>query len=156
MLRPPTNICSPSRSVANSLLGQAPSTSEEHDKNTQFPAVDEGEMGMNVDLDTAISCIYASTCDPVSYILEEKLDEKEILLMDVPNLPPPTAYPRLHIERMSSLISAKGANAVRAVDVGKASGTGIGFLSPVKGLKPLALGLSWIPFKFGRDRKSVV
>jgi len=62
----------------------------------------------------------------------------------VPNLPPPTAYPRLHIERMSSLVSAKGANLIRTDDIGKASGTGIGFLSPVKGLKPLALGLSWM------------
>jgi len=81
-LRPPASLCSPSCSAANSLLGQAPSTSEEHDKNIQLPTVDEGEMGMEVDLDTAISNIYASSCDPVTYILEEKLDEKEVLLMD--------------------------------------------------------------------------
>lgn len=78
----PSNLGSPRLSAANSLLGQAPSTIEEHNNTTKLPVVGEGETGAAVDLDAAISSIYASSCDPMSYILEEKLDEKEVLLMD--------------------------------------------------------------------------
>ncbi|KAL4070291.1 hypothetical protein J3A83DRAFT_3170224 [Scleroderma citrinum] len=151
----PLNHCSPTHSTANSLMGQAPSTVEEQKKNTKFPTAGEDGVSLETDLDTVISRIYTSSRDPVLCVLEEKLDEKEVLLMDVPNLPPPTAYPRdrrLCFERMSSLLSAKGSNSISANDIRKDSSTGtIGFLSPVKGLKPLALDLSWIPFKFGRS-----
>ncbi|KAG1783349.1 hypothetical protein EV702DRAFT_958741 [Suillus placidus] len=74
-------------------------------------------------------------------VLEERLDEKDVALMDVPHLPPPTAHlgSSLRLTSMRALIRGGKMNAnVQRHNT----------LEPVKGIKPLNLELSWRPFKF--------
>ncbi|KAG6331132.1 hypothetical protein ID866_7957, partial [Astraeus odoratus] len=110
--RPPLGLSSPqSLSAANSLLGQPPSAADETEGGKKVQPVDD-DMSSEVDLDVAIANIYASSSrDPTACILQERLDEKQILLMDVPSLPPPTTNRKgraFHPERMSDLVLPKG------------------------------------------------
>nr|GAT60059.1 predicted protein [Mycena chlorophos] len=57
----------------DSLVGQAASTVQE-------------------ELDEEITALYGERKDPADWILKEKVDEKRQLLMEVPNLPPPTQH----------------------------------------------------------------
>jgi len=75
---------SPDQSASNSLLGQPPSAAEER-ANEQASAgpVNYAEDFEEQQFDDAVASIYVSTPqDPLSYIREEKLDDKEIMLMD--------------------------------------------------------------------------
>ncbi|KAG9313983.1 hypothetical protein JVU11DRAFT_4759 [Chiua virens] len=147
---------SPGQATSNSLLEQPPSAAEEQPN--EEPLL--GCAGVVEDfeeerLDDAVANIYVSTSqDPISYIREEKLDDKDIMLMDVPNLPPPTAHLRelvLFPEGMQSFVAPKAK--LGRPDITNRGGYGLsltGFLKPVKGIKPLALDLSWRPFNFGK------
>ncbi|KIJ22163.1 hypothetical protein PAXINDRAFT_152388 [Paxillus involutus ATCC 200175] len=143
----PCLLSSPNQSASNSLLGQPPSTCEVQAKT---PVCIEDHGTGELPLDTALASIYASTPhDPLSCILEEKLDDKEVILMDVPNLPPPTAHskePTLFPQGLRCFVTPKEPT-LREM-VGGAGPTA--FLRPVKGIKPLALDLSWRPFNFGK------
>ncbi|KAI6161331.1 hypothetical protein EDD17DRAFT_698078 [Pisolithus thermaeus] len=123
----------PPLSPTNSMVGQPPSTTAEHDQVTNVK-------------------ICASSRDPVDFILEERLDEKDVLLMDVPTLQPPMKHPRKSFpQRMEDLVVFEWKTKVVASAV-EENGTGtLQFLEPVKGLKALSLDLSWVPFKFGRS-----
>ena len=75
---------SPGQSTSNSLLGQPPSAPEER-TNEETPAgpAECAEDFEAKQFDDAIARIYVSTPqDPFSYIREEKLDDKDIMLMD--------------------------------------------------------------------------
>ncbi|TFK80491.1 hypothetical protein K466DRAFT_636921 [Polyporus arcularius HHB13444] len=90
--------------------------------------------------------------DPINLILEEKLDEKDGLLMDVPNLRPPNQHFRdivLPDGLLDLLAPGKSGNATAPEDI---SGTELYMrcIKKVKGLGPLQIELSWIPFKYGR------
>ncbi|KAI9570183.1 hypothetical protein HD554DRAFT_388738 [Boletus coccyginus] len=147
---------SPDQSTSNSLLGQPPSAAEEP-ANEEAPAgpVNCTEDFEEQQFDDAVASIYVSTPqDPLSYIREERLDDKEIMLMDVPNLPPPTTHPReptLFPEGMQGFVAPKGE--LGRLDALSHESNLLGptaFLRPVKGIKPLALDLSWRPFNFGK------
>ncbi|KAL1951153.1 hypothetical protein VTO73DRAFT_302 [Trametes versicolor] len=87
--------------------------------------------------------------DPRHFILLEKLDEKDGMLMDVPLMRPPNEHPIgafVVPSRLTDLLAPKdtgarkfGAERSFSVDLKK-----------VKGLQPLQTELSWIPFKYGR------
>ncbi|KAF8841918.1 hypothetical protein BDN67DRAFT_1068110 [Paxillus ammoniavirescens] len=143
----PRLLSSPNQSTSNSLLGQPPST---YEMQAKTPVCMEGHGTGELPLDAALASIYASTPhDPLSCILEEKLDDKEVILMDVPNLPPPTAHskePTLFHQGMQCFVARKEPTLCETV--GGAGPTA--FLRPVKGIKPLALDLSWRPFNFGK------
>ncbi|KIL01043.1 hypothetical protein PAXRUDRAFT_7805 [Paxillus rubicundulus Ve08.2h10] len=174
----PRLLSSSNQSTTNSLLGQPPSACEAQVKT---PLCIEDYGTDELPLDTALASIYVSTPhDPLSCILEEKLDDKEVILMDgklrtfvstlkkvlrstrlgdcaatiidfcnVPNLPPPTAHPKeptLFPQCMQSFVIPKEPTPCEMV-----GGAGpVAFLRPVKGIKPLALDLSWRPFNFGK------
>lgn len=68
------------------MLGQPPSTTAEHDGITDvmvLPVINgAADPDSETDLDVTLTKICASSRDPVSVILEERLDEKDVLLMD--------------------------------------------------------------------------
>ncbi|KAI6012813.1 hypothetical protein F5J12DRAFT_781666 [Pisolithus orientalis] len=144
----------PPLSPANSMLGQPPSTTAEHDQivDVKIPPVIDAVVDADSEagLDATLTKICALPRDPVAYILEEKLDEKDVLLMDVPALQPPTKRPRTDFpQRMANLVaSERGTKVVTGVVEEKTAGMSL-FLEPVKGLKALSLNLSRVPFKFG-------
>ncbi|KAI6031097.1 hypothetical protein BKA83DRAFT_2215868 [Pisolithus microcarpus] len=76
----------PPLSPTNSMLGQPPSTTAEHDGIADvkvLPVFDGGaDADSETDLDVTLTKICASSRDPVTFILEERLDEKDVLLMD--------------------------------------------------------------------------
>ena len=73
---------SPGQSTIDSLLGQPPSASEEQ-PNEETSARSNRPEDFEEEFDDAVAGIYASTPqDPLSYILEEKLDDKGTMLMD--------------------------------------------------------------------------
>ena len=75
---------SPGWSTSNSLLGRPPSVSAQqtNEETSASPAVCVGDF-QEQSFDDAVASIYVSTQqDPLSYIIEEKLDDKDIMLMD--------------------------------------------------------------------------
>ncbi|KAI6140726.1 hypothetical protein BKA82DRAFT_106067, partial [Pisolithus tinctorius] len=144
----------PPLSPANSMLGQPPSTTAEHGRivDVKIPPVIDAvvDVDSEADLDATLTKICASPRDPVAYILEERLDEKDVLLMDVPTLQPPTKRPRtLFPQRMANLVASEGGTKVVTGAMEEMTAGMSPFLGPVKGLKALSLTLSWVPFKFG-------
>ncbi|KAI6138477.1 hypothetical protein BKA82DRAFT_4366399 [Pisolithus tinctorius] len=144
----------PPLSPANSMLGQPPSTTAEHDQivDVKIPPVIDAvvDVDSEADLDATLTKICASPRDPVAYILEERLDGKDVLLMDVPTLQPPTKRPRtLFPQRMANLVASERGTKVVTGAMEEKSASMSPFLEPVKGLKALSLNLSWVPFKFG-------
>lgn len=79
----PLRTLSPGQSISNSLLGQPPSPpGEQTNEGTSAVVTDYVEGFEEQPLDVAVASIYASTPqDPLSYIMEEKIDDKEIMLM---------------------------------------------------------------------------
>lgn len=66
----------PGQNTADSLLGQPPSAPEESVRG-------DFVEGLEQRFDDAVASIYALTPrDPLSYIREERLDDKDIMLMD--------------------------------------------------------------------------
>ncbi|KIO05581.1 hypothetical protein M404DRAFT_25301, partial [Pisolithus tinctorius Marx 270] len=146
----------PPLSPANSMLGQPPSTTAEHDQimDVKIPPVIDAvvDADSEADLDATITKICASPRDSVAYILEERLDEKDVLLMDVPTLQPPTKRPRtLFPQRMANLVASERGTKVVTGAMEEMTPGMSPFLGPVKGLKALSLTLSWVPFKFRRS-----
>ncbi|KAI6124281.1 hypothetical protein EV401DRAFT_2158564 [Pisolithus croceorrhizus] len=144
----------PPLSPTNSMFGQPPSTTAEHDRITNvkvLPVIGgAADADSETDLDVTLTKICASSRDPVNFILEERLDEKDVLLMDVPTLQPPTKCPRKPFpQRMENLVVSQWKTKVVAGAVEENDTGTLLFLKPVKGLKALSLGLSWVPFKFG-------
>ena len=75
---------SPGQNTSNSLLGQPLSAPEERvGEETSAGLADFVEDFEEQQFDDAVASIYVSTPqDPLSYIREEKLDDKDIMLMD--------------------------------------------------------------------------
>ncbi|KAG8219430.1 hypothetical protein J3R82DRAFT_355 [Butyriboletus roseoflavus] len=146
---------SPGQTTSDSLLGQPPSAEKQAGEQAPADLVCCVKDFEEQRFEDAVASIYASTPqDPFSLIREEKLDDKDIMLMDVPNLPLPTAHPKeptLFPEGMQSFVALKGE--LGRLDTAGHGSNGFGpttFLKPVKGIKPLALDLSWRPFNFGK------
>ncbi|PIL31443.1 hypothetical protein GSI_06144 [Ganoderma sinense ZZ0214-1] len=153
----PTSL-SPSH-ISMSMLGQPPTEASNHDK-IQIRVTDRGDVAMSSDDSfTFATKTVERACggflggnDPYSLILEEKVDEKDEHLMNVPTLPPPNEH-----ESSTCLPTRLADLVVPAVPTAAPEGgpsahcaSYTGFLKRAKGLQSLQLELSWIPFKYGR------
>ncbi|KAI9068681.1 hypothetical protein FKP32DRAFT_1641905 [Trametes sanguinea] len=94
--------------------------------------------------------------DLAHLILSEKLDEKDGLLMDVPALRPPNDHATRDLflpTQLTDLLAPVKCSSRRAkanVAIPLERKPAIASLKKAKGLQPLQIELSWIPFKYGR------
>ncbi|KAG1800395.1 uncharacterized protein HD556DRAFT_1230584 [Suillus plorans] len=136
----------------DSMLGQPPSVCtasplpahagrDRRKKSDQDQALEDIDVEQGLDM--ALRHIYQAVQQEniEGCVLQERLDEKDVALMDVPHLPSPTVHlgPSLQPTSMRALIhrGKMNTNVQRHTT-----------LEPVKGIKPLNLELSWRPFKF--------
>ncbi|KAG2153615.1 uncharacterized protein EDB93DRAFT_227664 [Suillus bovinus] len=134
----------------DSMLGQPPSVcaasplpthagTDRRKKSGQNQALEDidVEQGLNMTLRHIYREVQEENVE--GCVLAERLDEKDVALMDVPHLPPPTVHlgPSLRPTSMRALIRGDNLNVRRHTS-----------LEAVKGIKPLNLELSWRPFKF--------
>ncbi|KDQ15571.1 hypothetical protein BOTBODRAFT_281522 [Botryobasidium botryosum FD-172 SS1] len=131
--------------ISPSLLGQPP---------TEIDAETNPDDDCNED-DAQPDRILKRLCKPVrglapeSWIVDERIDEDEALLMDVPNLPPPNVRvgePNLPLDMRSLLAPAMSTKKGAPVDVQRSAGVTPLGLSRVAGLKSLNIELAWRPF----------
>ncbi|OAX38957.1 hypothetical protein K503DRAFT_856354 [Rhizopogon vinicolor AM-OR11-026] len=142
----------------DSMLGQPPSdctaspwtTGAQKDKRENSDRdsdPDDFEMDIEQGFDMALKHVYHGVQEDniEGCVLEERLDEKDVALMDVPHLPPPTAHSGASLQptRMGYLVRGCKGNTPMDANLPRHS-----TLQPVKGIKPLNLELSWRPFKF--------
>ncbi|KAI6161349.1 hypothetical protein EDD17DRAFT_1589565 [Pisolithus thermaeus] len=138
------------------MFGRPPPTTAEHDRTTDIKVlpVIHGAAGADseTDLDVNLTKICTSSHDQVNFILEERLDEKDVILMDVPTLQQPTKRPRKPFpQRIENLVVSEWKTKVVACAVEEDDTGMLLFLEPAKRLKALSLDLSWVPLKFGRS-----
>ncbi|KAF9651946.1 hypothetical protein BDM02DRAFT_459593 [Thelephora ganbajun] len=110
--------------IASSMLGQPPSRFDADD--------DKGESRADEDdLEAELRAIWSKAgCDVFEIILQDGIDESKALLFEVPALPPPTVHkPWEQLPGNLTLL--------------------VSSLEIVKGIRPLNLELSWVPFKYG-------
>ncbi|KAH7914519.1 hypothetical protein BJ138DRAFT_1123411 [Hygrophoropsis aurantiaca] len=130
----PAPVSSPTQSLSDSLQGGPPTYLETTD----------GQSDRETDLHNALKSIYqvvgAGTTD---IIMEEKLDEKDTMMMDVPDLLPPSDHPPDPMFRPSRLRDfVTSASPLESKSFPQ-------FLTKVKGVKPLNIELSWVPVRYG-------
>ncbi|KAG1813861.1 uncharacterized protein BJ212DRAFT_1364133 [Suillus subaureus] len=136
----------------DSMLGQPPSvctasplpTHAGRDRRKKsYQDQDLGDIDVEQDLDMALRHMYREVQEEniEGCVLEERLDEKDVALMDVPHLPPPTVHPGPPLRPTSMRALIRGGDMNTTVQRHTT-------LEPVKGIKPLNLELSWRPFKF--------
>ncbi|KAH9897857.1 hypothetical protein C8Q73DRAFT_641038 [Cubamyces lactineus] len=94
--------------------------------------------------------------DPADLILAEKLEEKEGMLMDVPVMRPPNEHGPgapvmpVHLTQLLAPTKAAGGGATTIeINLGLPQNDFVGCLRKAKGLQPLSIELSWVPFKYG-------
>ncbi|THV07980.1 hypothetical protein K435DRAFT_772305 [Dendrothele bispora CBS 962.96] len=159
-----------SSSPSLSMIGQPPSVLEVPEALT---SLDKELLGMSKpisnslvkDFGAEIRSIYLPTLreeglvkedggiDPMKIILKEKLDERGVgiagkgpgsLFMEVPDLPPPTEHPPNEFflpKKLSDyLVPNNGKSITTDVPLSQQ------YLKKVKGIQPIALQLSWVPF----------
>ncbi|KAG2069458.1 hypothetical protein BDR04DRAFT_1078066 [Suillus decipiens] len=149
------SLSSPSERILDaedSMLGQPPSvcaassppTHAGRDRRKKLDTdQDLADIDVEQDLDVTLRHMYREVREEnvEGCVLEERLDEKDVALMNVPHLPLPTmdVGSSLRPTSMKALIRGgkMNANVQRHTT-----------LEPVKGIKPLNLELSWRPFKF--------
>ncbi|KDQ63007.1 hypothetical protein JAAARDRAFT_202531 [Jaapia argillacea MUCL 33604] len=145
---PKSHPSSPSNCITASMLGQPPSDLE-----------DPGDLGgmsrwnnnlsSSDDFDALLGKVYAGAQigDPMQLILQEKLDEKESLLMDGEffRYILSTDIP---IDLRSLVIPPRKKN-VPEGNTQEESLSKFAYLKKVKGIQSLNIELSWRPFKFG-------
>ncbi|KAI5119768.1 hypothetical protein M0805_009239 [Coniferiporia weirii] len=140
-LSPPASL------VSLSMLGQPPSEAE-------IASGPSSESGSKSELDEDVRRVLKwhgeLTCNSTTkfqdVLMQEPLDEKEGMFMNVPLLPPPNAYLRTTVD---------GEQMIRnSANTRTQTNSYISLLPPVNskkvtGLKSLNLELSWRPFSFG-------
>ncbi|KAG2358874.1 hypothetical protein BDR07DRAFT_1611638 [Suillus spraguei] len=149
------SLSSPSEGILDaedSMLGQPPSvcvaspppTHAGRDRRKRLDKdQDLADIDVEQDLDVTLRHMYREVREEniEGCVLEERLDEKDVALMNVPHLPLPTIHVGSSLRPTSMRALIRGgkmnANLQRHTT-----------LEPVKGIKPLNLELSWRPFKF--------
>ncbi|KAL5519637.1 hypothetical protein ACEPAH_1320 [Sanghuangporus vaninii] len=129
--------------VSLSILGQPPSEGE---GSVAFPNETSGGSFYR-----DLLCILKGHCagnEAKAYqdiIMDERLDEKEIMFMDVPKLPPPNGYLHGTSTKTAGILGRViyGGNSERPILKLLAN------IKKVPGVKSLNLELSWRPFSFG-------
>ncbi|CAL1694190.1 unnamed protein product [Somion occarium] len=134
--------------ITDSVMRQ-PSDLEE-----QIPTILDSESSNDIAQILAEIHGNAKLEDPVEWIVNERLDEKESLLMDVPRLPPPTDHPPNDMyfpKTLTSMVHCgkpRREDATETTTVVKTDNEGA-FLKKVKGLQSLNIELNWRPFNYG-------
>ncbi|KAL5494588.1 hypothetical protein ACEPAI_49 [Sanghuangporus weigelae] len=126
-----------------SMLGQPPSEGE---GSVTFPNESSGDS-----FHRDLLCVlkgHSAENEPKAYqdiIMDERLDEKEIMFMDVPKLPPPNSYLHDSSTNSTRIIGqvVYGGNSERPILKLPVN------IKKVPGVKSLNLELSWRPFSFG-------
>ncbi|KAG2141046.1 hypothetical protein DEU56DRAFT_796935 [Suillus clintonianus] len=144
--------------VEDSMLGQPPSACtasplpirpgrDRRKESDQDKDLEDIEIDVERGLDMALRHVYREVQEDnvEGCVLEERLDEKDVALMAVPHLPPPTVRPgpSLRPTSMRAIIRGGKGNTNMNSNVSRYT-----TLESVKGIKPLNLELSWRPFKF--------
>ncbi|KAI0094483.1 hypothetical protein BDY19DRAFT_22568 [Irpex rosettiformis] len=157
---PKSQITSPSTSIAASLsmIGQAPSMLTELETNEIYPDFVSAELAApssddSLGLQAVVEILDRGgenapkhNFDASAFIIRERLDEKETMLMDVPELAPPNQH------TSTGPVIPTTLSALRAdSEDGRAEARSslIGFLRKIKGFQSLNMELSWRPFHFG-------
>ncbi|TFY68590.1 hypothetical protein EVJ58_g926 [Rhodofomes roseus] len=111
--------------------------------------------GSDPDTDVILKRIYGDelvTEDISQLIVNEKLDGRDTLLMDVPIMPPPNEHApsNMFLPRQTfELLAPAKTKPDQPGDQAVSSPSRLGQLKKVKGMQALTIELSWIPFKFG-------
>ncbi|KAF8902219.1 hypothetical protein CPB84DRAFT_1776215 [Gymnopilus junonius] len=156
----------PSSPMPSSLIGQPPSVLN--------VAEDDADQGKNKgrlnqeekDLDAELKEFYEGSIEAAqNMILNEKIEEKESKLWEVPNLPPPNACPSstdlnwLHVPKSFAdflIPPLTGDSTSGGARFSTKTKPPHQFLKKAKGRQSLGLALSWIPFTVDKKLPSVV
>ncbi|KAI0652408.1 hypothetical protein C8Q79DRAFT_937519 [Trametes meyenii] len=155
---PPSS--SPRTIITISMLGQPP-TVPDASGNQVVGSDNNGERSSDDSITFAVKAIerVCGDCvgrgDPATLALQEKLDEGDGMLMDVPLMRPPNEHAKSDSAptRLADLLAPvrSGHQGGMTGERGSLqSGTFVGCLKKVKGLQSLQIELSWIPFKYGK------
>ncbi|KAI0363531.1 hypothetical protein BV20DRAFT_1007236 [Pilatotrama ljubarskyi] len=177
---PQSQPSSPRTAITMSILGQPPTALDVSHSIVARPGPDENPSSDD-SVTFAVKTVERAcgnridSDDPGDLILREKLDEKDGLLMDgtihlgsvasrsvgpqetVPLMRPPNEHPIGDFAiptRLTELLAPGKLNMhdTTVVGAGPTLRRGLaGYLRKVKGLQPLQIELSWIPFKYGRS-----
>ncbi|KAH8094622.1 hypothetical protein BXZ70DRAFT_896480 [Cristinia sonorae] len=150
---PKLQSSSPQTIITASMLGQPPSADDEDIRNSLSARSSRLEDPKSDDTDDLLTNIQARggllpSQDPLGFVLKETFDDKEALMMQIPQLPPPNEH------NPSTIIPAGMAHLLASWKCGQqdqveALGASVSCLKKVKGLQSLNIELSWRPFNFG-------
>ncbi|KAI0673682.1 hypothetical protein C8Q78DRAFT_1018447 [Trametes maxima] len=171
LARPPKGRCPrivqspgsqpPSPSITMSILGQPPTVTDSPTAQIVRSAEDS-EQSSDDSIAFAVQAIErvcGGRClgseDQAVLVLQESLNEKEGMFMDVPSMHPPNE------PAVSDFVPTRLADLLAPVKTGHHSGMSgeeeplqmrkfVGCLRKVKGLQPIQIELSWVPFKYGK------
>ncbi|KII93076.1 hypothetical protein PLICRDRAFT_694319 [Plicaturopsis crispa FD-325 SS-3] len=134
---PKSQPSSPRTTISLSVLGQPPS--------------DAPDVVMaSDDLGTILENVYDTMKgqDAGDWVMNERLEDKDGLLMDVPILPPPNVHPPIAMFHPSAVRDLLAAPKNKDGPVASATVENKGPLRKTKGVQPLNIELSWVPFKY--------
>ncbi|KAL7285548.1 hypothetical protein ACG7TL_000652 [Trametes sanguinea] len=152
---PKSRPSSPRTTISSSVLGHPPSILPDSIDDTGGPSSDDPVACAVRSVERACGNLLGGE-DPAHIILSEKLDEKEGLLMNVPPMRPPNDHAIkdlfLPTQLTDLLAPARVSRRNASGDVANTPTPrpAIASLKKAKGLQPLQIELSWIPFKYGR------
>ncbi|KAI0800724.1 hypothetical protein C8Q74DRAFT_1364412 [Fomes fomentarius] len=158
VLSPKSQPSSPHMEVTMSMLGQPPTALDAPSRERgDIPSSDDTVVFAIKTIEDACG-VKLEDDNPSSFVLKEKLDEKDSMLMDVPNMRPPNMRrSKEHSSddlkmpvSLADLLAPCKTNGAQAEGAKSCPATYTSFLKKVKGLQPLQIELSWIPFKYGR------
>ncbi|KAH9929681.1 uncharacterized protein B0H18DRAFT_953420 [Fomitopsis serialis] len=138
------------------MLGQPPTTlGVDDDRTMHFAYANPPSEGSDPDTNVILRRIYGDelvTEDVSQLFINEKLDEKDSLLMEVPIMPPPNEHAPTAMFlpcQTTELLAPAKVKPGQPDDHAASLPSQSGYLKKVKGMQALTIELSWIPFKFG-------
>ncbi|KAL4251505.1 hypothetical protein ABKN59_005052 [Abortiporus biennis] len=149
---PKSHSSSPRTLIPESMLGQPPSLLGNSD--VELLISRRTLDGSDDELDEVLKMFGAEHTgnildrNPLEIILNERLDEKDGLLMDLPKLPEPTEHPpSLKLSTsLRNLVNSSAPSNVSPTQVSQRTTPYEGFLRKVKGVASLNIELIWRPF----------
>ncbi|KAK7045657.1 hypothetical protein VNI00_007490 [Paramarasmius palmivorus] len=137
----PPNVASATNETSiASVLGEPPSIRHDDDSiyamNTASGSDDE-ILG------------FFTGADPKAFILDEKLDEKDAMMMDIPRLPPPNEHATsIHLPKklLELVLPTKADRTSNSEKQAPAEPLPFQYLKKAKGTQGATLAVSWVPF----------
>ncbi|TCD70106.1 hypothetical protein EIP91_004835 [Steccherinum ochraceum] len=152
ILSPKSQPSSPRTAITVSMLGQPPSDPIDPTETLLGPPSDAAESDDVQDLVSKLLGRHHSEVpkDPLAYVLSEKLEDQEALMMDVPQLLPPNEHPSIGSQPSSmGDLMIDLTDGVEGVSTEDKTFESWRCLRKVKGLQALNIELSWRPFNYG-------